>query len=480
MTSCVPVPDAPTTPIGPRRIDVGEAERNAVDDGGAAIGSHHHQVVVARVRLERQLALGRHVVAEQHDIHAEPQRLHRLGGGVVARHRDQREIVARILGDRHLDAGERLRAAGRPRRRHPLPSRSAIRRPSPAPRRRPRRCPTRRRRGRWAGPRSRRARPRSRLSTLVADAMTTEAASMPGHRHDLGGHRHQRDRILVEVGIIARTGSHAAALSMSRQKNDGANASNAHAGIGTGRGAVSRHVGWRRAALEAVSSDNGARSTRARRDRTDPALAWRSSCALMSVVAGSSGRHHEPDERCRRAAAPDRGRREHGEDTHQHVITGRGGARARGRPRCASDVAQSFRHTERDLTASAIGAAPCQARSGAAAATRAQAAADARRRVSWWRRLPPLRGPAVHHSTCAARPDAHEARPDADAVARAQVERTEIVRRGADPEREVWPIGCQQRPHFATDPEIDGMRKDLCTMPLLAPSTSSAWPIEMA
>ena len=28
-----------------------------------------------------------------------------------------------------------------------------------------------------------------------------------------------------------------------------------------------------------------------------------------------------------------------------------------------------------------------------------------------------------------------------------------------DSEREVWPVGCQQRPHFATDPEIDGMRE---------------------
>ncbi len=43
----------------------------------------------------------------------------------------------------------------------------------------------------------------------------------------------------------------------------------------------------------------------------------------------------------------------------------------------------------------------------------------------------------------------------------AQVETAKIVRRCPDPERQVRPIGCQQRPHFATNREIDGMREDL-------------------
>jgi hypothetical protein len=41
----------------------------------------------------------------------------------------------------------------------------------------------------------------------------------------------------------------------------------------------------------------------------------------------------------------------------------------------------------------------------------------------------------------------------------AQAETAKIVTRCPDPEREVWPTGCQQRPHFVTDPEIDGMRE---------------------
>ncbi len=43
----------------------------------------------------------------------------------------------------------------------------------------------------------------------------------------------------------------------------------------------------------------------------------------------------------------------------------------------------------------------------------------------------------------------------------AQAKTAKIVTCCPDPEREVCPVGCQQRPHFATDPEIDGMREDL-------------------
>jgi hypothetical protein len=127
----------------------------------------------------------------------------------------------------------------------------------------------------------------------------------------------------------------------------------------------------------------------------------------------------------------------------------------------AKDRPQSIRHTERrpDGLCHRRRAMPGTIRRGGC--NESEPAADARRKRVLGCRLPPLGGPTVHHSTCAARPDAHEARPDADAVARAQVETTKIVRRGSDPEREVWPIGCQQRPHFTTDPEIDGMRKGL-------------------
>jgi len=43
----------------------------------------------------------------------------------------------------------------------------------------------------------------------------------------------------------------------------------------------------------------------------------------------------------------------------------------------------------------------------------------------------------------------------------AQVETAKIVTCCPDPEREVWPVGCQQRPHFATNPKIDSMREGL-------------------
>ena len=73
---------------------VGEAERHAVDDRRAAVGTHHQQAAALRVALERDLVGDRHVVAEEHDVEAEAERLHRLGGRIFARHRDQREVGA--------------------------------------------------------------------------------------------------------------------------------------------------------------------------------------------------------------------------------------------------------------------------------------------------------------------------------------------------------------------------------------------------
>jgi hypothetical protein len=43
----------------------------------------------------------------------------------------------------------------------------------------------------------------------------------------------------------------------------------------------------------------------------------------------------------------------------------------------------------------------------------------------------------------------------------AQAEATKIVICCPDPKREVCPVGRQQRPHFATDPEINRMREGL-------------------
>src|SRR3954453_18048100 len=130
VTSWVPVPEAPTTPIGPRRTtlgkpggspltrggpapdDVGEAERDAVDDGGAAVGAHHHEAVIAGVRLQLDLVGDGDVVAEDHDVETEPDRLHRLRRRVVAGYRDQGEVAGRVLGDRHGDARDGLGGGG--------------------------------------------------------------------------------------------------------------------------------------------------------------------------------------------------------------------------------------------------------------------------------------------------------------------------------------------------------------------------------
>ena len=108
VTCCSPVPDAATTPIVAAPHHIGEAERHAADDRGAAVGPHDDQIVRAGVALERDLVRERHVVAEQHDIEAEAQRLHRLGGGIVAGRRDQREIGGRHCVEAHFEAARRL------------------------------------------------------------------------------------------------------------------------------------------------------------------------------------------------------------------------------------------------------------------------------------------------------------------------------------------------------------------------------------
>src|SRR5581483_4674501 len=67
-----------------RADDVGEAEADAVDDRGPAVGPHHQQATRAAPPLERDLVLERDVVAEEDDVQALQQRLARLGRGVGA------------------------------------------------------------------------------------------------------------------------------------------------------------------------------------------------------------------------------------------------------------------------------------------------------------------------------------------------------------------------------------------------------------
>jgi hypothetical protein len=72
--------------------DVREAERNAVDDRRAAIGPHDEQLARRGVALDHALVVDADVVREQHHVQSGRERLQRLGGRVIAGHRDQREI----------------------------------------------------------------------------------------------------------------------------------------------------------------------------------------------------------------------------------------------------------------------------------------------------------------------------------------------------------------------------------------------------
>ena len=91
---------------------VGESKGDAVDDRGATVRAHHHQVGLAGVLLERQLGCGGDVVAEDHHVQAEPQRFERLGRRVVPGNRDEREAQRRVLADGHLNTGRRRGRGG--------------------------------------------------------------------------------------------------------------------------------------------------------------------------------------------------------------------------------------------------------------------------------------------------------------------------------------------------------------------------------
>ena len=79
LTCWRPVPDAPTSPIEPAPHGVGEPERHAVEDRGAAVRAHDEQALARGERLELDLVLDRDVVAEQEDVEAPLERLERLG-----------------------------------------------------------------------------------------------------------------------------------------------------------------------------------------------------------------------------------------------------------------------------------------------------------------------------------------------------------------------------------------------------------------
>ena len=76
----------------PGRDDVRESQPGAGKHGGPSSRPHEEALTGCSVLLERDLIGPRHVVAEEQDVEAAPERLVRLKGGVVTRHRDDGDV----------------------------------------------------------------------------------------------------------------------------------------------------------------------------------------------------------------------------------------------------------------------------------------------------------------------------------------------------------------------------------------------------
>ena len=92
VTSCSPVPDAATRPMSPRRTTLAKPSGTPLTIAVPQSGPITSRSLARATVLIARSSLDRHVVGEQHHVQAERERLHRLGGGVVAGHRDQREV----------------------------------------------------------------------------------------------------------------------------------------------------------------------------------------------------------------------------------------------------------------------------------------------------------------------------------------------------------------------------------------------------
>ena len=194
---------------------VGEAEPDPADHRGAAVGAHDQQPARARLVLEPDLLLDRHVVAEEHHGQAGLQRVHRLGERVRAGHRDQREVrAAGTPGGRRRScaAAARCRPARRSRSRRPTTAASAASSAASAARDRVVVVGADRdhqvvgpgavRRGRSPCRRS-----RSRLSSVP---IATSAACTPSTVDDGPADLHQGDRVVVGAAadLDGRAGAH--------------------------------------------------------------------------------------------------------------------------------------------------------------------------------------------------------------------------------------------------------------------------------
>ncbi len=89
---------------------VSEAERHAVKHSRSRARPHQQQPVVARIGLEANFVLQRHIVAEKEDVQTAMESVPRLGGGIAPGHRDNRHVglgmgldrAAQRLGPRRL------------------------------------------------------------------------------------------------------------------------------------------------------------------------------------------------------------------------------------------------------------------------------------------------------------------------------------------------------------------------------------------
>ena len=162
-----------------RAHGVGEAQPDAVDDRGAAVGTHDERAAGGGVRLERDLLGHGHVVAEDHHVVAGLERVHRLDRGAGAGHRDERDARPGPLRRRAAAGGAR-RGHASCRRTTGGWGRGRRRRPRARSRRRRRRRGGARRPCRWARSRAPRSPCRSSTSRLRPVAIATCAATTPG------------------------------------------------------------------------------------------------------------------------------------------------------------------------------------------------------------------------------------------------------------------------------------------------------------
>jgi len=92
--------------------DVGEGDRHARDNTGAAVGTHEEQALLVRLLLQANLVLERNVVGEAEHVETQIERALKLGSSIFARDGEERHVGVGQLRDGLLPAGRLSGAAG--------------------------------------------------------------------------------------------------------------------------------------------------------------------------------------------------------------------------------------------------------------------------------------------------------------------------------------------------------------------------------